>query len=61
MVEATCYTGYFMAIVITQWCNLIGCKTRRNSIMTQGMKLVKIIVTFHITYALVIIIIVFFC
>jgi len=36
-VQLTCYSGYFMACVLVQWANIIGCKTRRNSIITQGM------------------------
>ncbi|EDW85969.2 uncharacterized protein Dwil_GK18474, partial [Drosophila willistoni] len=30
-------TGYFVSIVVTQWADLIICKTRRNSIIQQGM------------------------
>jgi sodium/potassium-transporting ATPase subunit alpha len=37
LVEITCYTGYFASIVLTQFVNLICCKTRRNSIFEQGM------------------------
>ncbi len=37
-VNAVVYTGFFMTIVMCQWANLISCKTRRNSIITQGMK-----------------------
>ncbi|XP_025206960.1 sodium/potassium-transporting ATPase subunit alpha-like isoform X3 [Melanaphis sacchari] len=36
--EYTCHTGFFIAIVVVQWANLIICKTRRNSITHQGMK-----------------------
>ncbi|XP_050548891.1 sodium/potassium-transporting ATPase subunit alpha isoform X2 [Daktulosphaira vitifoliae] len=36
--EYTCHTGFFIAIVVVQWANLIVCKTRRNSIAQQGMK-----------------------
>ncbi|XP_050059890.1 sodium/potassium-transporting ATPase subunit alpha isoform X5 [Aphis gossypii] len=36
--EYTCHTGFFIAIVVVQWANLIICKTRRNSITHQGMR-----------------------
>ncbi|XP_022167518.1 sodium/potassium-transporting ATPase subunit alpha isoform X3 [Myzus persicae] len=36
--EYTCHTGFFIAIVVVQWANLIICKTRRNSIAHQGMR-----------------------
>ncbi|XP_025412836.1 sodium/potassium-transporting ATPase subunit alpha isoform X4 [Sipha flava] len=36
--EYTCHTGFFIAIVVVQWTNLIICKTRRNSIAHQGMR-----------------------
>ncbi|XP_030377311.1 sodium/potassium-transporting ATPase subunit alpha [Scaptodrosophila lebanonensis] len=35
--EYTASTGFFVSIVVTQWCDLIICKTRRNSIVQQGM------------------------
>lgn len=35
--EYTCHTAFFIAIVIVQWADLIICKTRRNSIIQQGM------------------------
>ncbi|XP_022208920.1 sodium/potassium-transporting ATPase subunit alpha [Drosophila obscura] len=35
--EYTASTGFFVSIVVTQWCDLIICKTRRNSIIQQGM------------------------
>ncbi|XP_034656439.1 sodium/potassium-transporting ATPase subunit alpha [Drosophila subobscura] len=35
--EYTASTGFFVSIVVTQWCDLIICKTRRNSIIHQGM------------------------
>uniref|UniRef100_A0A3B5MZ03 Sodium/potassium-transporting ATPase subunit alpha n=1 Tax=Xiphophorus couchianus TaxID=32473 RepID=A0A3B5MZ03_9TELE len=38
IVEFTCHTAFFTSIVIVQWADLIICKTRRNSIMQQGMK-----------------------
>ena len=36
--EFTCHTAFFVTIVICQWAVLIVCKTRRNSIVQQGMK-----------------------
>jgi sodium/potassium-transporting ATPase subunit alpha len=36
--EYTCHTAFFVSIVIVQWADLIICKTRRNSILHQGMK-----------------------
>lgn len=38
--EFTCHTAFFVSIVIVQWADLIICKTRRNSLFTQGMKYV---------------------
>lgn len=35
--EYTCHTAFFTSIVIVQWADLIICKTRRNSIIHQGM------------------------
>jgi len=35
--EYTCHTAFFVAIVVVQWADLIICKTRRNSIIHQGM------------------------
>lgn len=35
--EYTCHTAFFVSIVIVQWTDLIICKTRRNSLITQGM------------------------
>lgn len=35
--EFTCHTAFFVSIVIVQWADLIICKTRRNSLFTQGM------------------------
>ncbi|KAF4516744.1 hypothetical protein B566_EDAN008435 [Ephemera danica] len=35
--EYTCHTAFFVSIVIVQWADLIICKTRRNSILHQGM------------------------
>ncbi|KAF0301622.1 Sodium/potassium-transporting ATPase subunit alpha [Amphibalanus amphitrite] len=37
VLEYTCHTSFFVAIVIVQWADLIICKTRRNSIVQQGM------------------------
>ncbi|GAB6025395.1 hypothetical protein CHUAL_011140 [Chamberlinius hualienensis] len=36
--EYTCHTAFFVAIVVVQWADLIICKTRRNSLIHQGMK-----------------------
>ncbi|XP_049863765.1 sodium/potassium-transporting ATPase subunit alpha isoform X2 [Schistocerca gregaria] len=36
--EYTCHTAFFVTIVIVQWADLIICKTRRNSIIHQGMR-----------------------
>lgn len=36
--EYTCHTAFFVSIVIVQWADLIICKTRRNSILQQGMR-----------------------
>uniref|UniRef100_A0A3B3DJ94 Sodium/potassium-transporting ATPase subunit alpha n=1 Tax=Oryzias melastigma TaxID=30732 RepID=A0A3B3DJ94_ORYME len=38
IIEYTCHTAFFTSIVIVQWADLIICKTRRNSIIQQGMK-----------------------
>jgi sodium/potassium-transporting ATPase subunit alpha len=35
--EATCQTAFFIAIVVTQWADLLIVKTRRNSLVQQGM------------------------
>ncbi|CAK5072666.1 unnamed protein product [Meloidogyne enterolobii] len=37
ILEHTCQTAYFVSIVIVQWADLIISKTRRNSIVQQGM------------------------
>ncbi|KAL3091724.1 hypothetical protein niasHT_024306 [Heterodera trifolii] len=37
ILENTCQTAYFVSIVIVQWADLIISKTRRNSIVQQGM------------------------
>jgi hypothetical protein len=36
--EYTCHTAFFVSIVIVQWSDLIICKTRRNSLVHQGMR-----------------------
>ncbi|KAA0722726.1 Sodium/potassium-transporting ATPase subunit alpha-1 [Triplophysa tibetana] len=38
IIEYTCHTAYFVSIVVTQWGDLIIVKTRKNSILQQGMK-----------------------
>jgi len=38
VLEFTCHTAFFVSIVVVQWADLIICKTRRNSLFTQGMK-----------------------
>lgn len=35
--EYTCHTGFFVAIVVVQWADLLICKTRRLSLFQQGM------------------------
>ncbi|KAK0422168.1 hypothetical protein QR680_007409 [Steinernema hermaphroditum] len=37
ILEHTCQTAYFVSIVVVQWADLIISKTRRNSIVQQGM------------------------
>lgn len=37
IVEYTCHTMFFTAIVIVQWADVIICKTRRLSVLQQGM------------------------
>ena len=37
ILEFTCHTAFFVSIVIVQWTDLIICKTRRNSLIHQGM------------------------
>jgi sodium/potassium-transporting ATPase subunit alpha len=36
--EHTCHSAFFVSIVIVQWTDLIICKTRKNSLWTQGMR-----------------------
>jgi len=38
ILEYTCHTAFFVSIVVVQWADLMICKTRKNSIFTQGMK-----------------------
>ncbi|KAA8579727.1 hypothetical protein FQN60_006820 [Etheostoma spectabile] len=38
VLEFTCHTGYFVSTVVVQVADLLICKTRRNSILQQGMK-----------------------
>ncbi|XP_050457527.1 sodium/potassium-transporting ATPase subunit alpha-like [Cataglyphis hispanica] len=37
ILEYTCHTAFFVSIVIVQWADAIVCKTRRNSLLRQGM------------------------
>ena len=37
ILEYTCHTAFFVSIVVVQWVDLIICKTRRLSILQQGM------------------------
>jgi len=38
ILEYTCHTAFFVAIVVVQWADLIVCKTRKLSVFQQGMK-----------------------
>jgi sodium/potassium-transporting ATPase subunit alpha len=38
ILEYTCHTAFFVAIVVVQWADLIICKTRKLSVFQQGMK-----------------------
>ena len=38
ILEYTCHSAFFVSIVIVQWADLVICKTRMNSVFTQGMK-----------------------
>ena len=42
VLEYTCHSGFFAAIVMTQWTVLIACKTRRNSVFQQLLMWVSI-------------------
>jgi sodium/potassium-transporting ATPase subunit alpha len=46
VLEFTCHTAFFISIVIVQWTDLLICKTRRNSIVHQGM------MNHHMTFGL---------
>merc|ERR1712170_236831 len=46
VLEYTCHTAFFMSIVVVQWADLMICKTRRNSIIHQGM------MNHHMTFGL---------
>ncbi|XP_033096761.1 sodium/potassium-transporting ATPase subunit alpha-3-like isoform X1 [Anneissia japonica] len=37
VLEYTCHTAFFVSIVVVQWADVIICKTRRNSLLDQGM------------------------
>ncbi len=37
VLEYTCHTAFFASIVVVQWADLIICKTRKNSVVQQGM------------------------
>nr|BAJ13363.1 sodium/potassium-transporting ATPase subunit alpha-1a [Oncorhynchus masou] len=37
IIEFSCHTAYFAAVVIAQWAVLIVCKTRKNSFLQQGL------------------------
>uniref|UniRef100_A0A915HJ67 Cation-transporting P-type ATPase C-terminal domain-containing protein n=1 Tax=Romanomermis culicivorax TaxID=13658 RepID=A0A915HJ67_ROMCU len=37
VLEYTCHTAFFVSIVVVQWADLIISKTRRNSLVEQGM------------------------
>ncbi|CAH1262541.1 sodium/potassium-transporting ATPase subunit alpha-3-like isoform X1 [Branchiostoma lanceolatum] len=38
IIEYTCHTAFFASIVIVQWADVVICKTRRNSLIHQGMR-----------------------
>jgi len=46
VLEYTCHTSFFVSIVIVQWADLIICKTRKNSVIQQGM------MNHHLTFGL---------
>merc|ERR1719346_719948 len=46
VLEYTCHTSFFVSIVIVQWADLIICKTRKNSVIHQGM------MNHHLTFGL---------
>ncbi|XP_072049011.1 sodium/potassium-transporting ATPase subunit alpha-2-like [Amphiura filiformis] len=37
VLEYTCHTAFFVSIVVVQWADVIICKTRKNSLIHQGM------------------------
>lgn len=37
VLEFTCHTAFFVTIVVVQWFVLLACKTRRNSLLQQGL------------------------
>jgi len=44
--EYTCHTAFFATIVVVQWADLIICKTRKNSLLHQGM------INWHLNFGL---------
>ena len=50
ILEYTCHTAFFVSIVVVQWTDLIICKTRRNSLIHQGMTLVFIYLFFSLLF-----------
>ncbi|XP_063842469.1 sodium/potassium-transporting ATPase subunit alpha-like isoform X2 [Scylla paramamosain] len=38
VLEYTCQSAFFVSIVVVQWATLLICKTRRNSLIRQGMR-----------------------
>eukprot|EP00055_Hartaetosiga_balthica_P016531 m.105178 g.105178 ORF g.105178 m.105178 type:complete len:1114 (+) comp9124_c0_seq2:45-3386(+) len=46
--QFTCHTAFFVTIVVVQWADLLICKTRKLSILQQGMK--NKILTFAICF-----------
>merc|ERR1739841_125781 len=39
VLEYTCHTAFFVSIVVVQWADLIICKTRKNSVFQQGLRM----------------------
>ena len=52
ILEYTCHTSFFVSIVVVQWADLIICKTRKNSIITQKMKYVLDLLDIHLSLSL---------
>ncbi|NXF27784.1 AT1A3 ATPase, partial [Rhodinocichla rosea] len=50
VVEFTCHTAFFVSIVVVQWADLIICKTRRNSVFQQGMKVNHFFTNFSLCF-----------